>query len=189
VGIKEFQKRFPDQNIKMHFPTPGTYAIGISNSAFWNSTIAFDFTVQDYRRFKDVIVNFTQTKDTGTPAEARLTFDFRNSYAWRFGIEKPWNTNTIFRAGYFFDRTPVPDKSVGPLWPDSSRHNFTLGVSRRMGNKEFSFFYQAMQFINRTTNVPANVKQLTNGHYNNYANLAGFSMRIHLGSPTIDTGR
>ena len=42
-------------------------------------------------------------------------------------------------------------------------------------------FYEAMQFVNRTTNVAANVNQFTNGEYRNFAHLAGMSIRFIFG--------
>jgi long-subunit fatty acid transport protein len=85
------------------------------------------------------------------------------------------------RMGYSFDRSPVPDKSVNALFPDSSRNSFTVGMSRTRGNKEFSAYYQAMFFVDRVTNVSANANQFTNGDYSNFAHLVGLGMRIFPG--------
>jgi len=187
VGADLLLKAFPNQDITGSFTTPATYAVGISTSARWNSTIAFDFRIQDYRRFRSVPLNFSKTqaldKDVRTPAEKRLVFDFRNSYYYAFGFEKPLGRNTVIRTGYLFDRTSVVDKSVGPLFPDSNRHSFTVGASRRVGNKEFMFFYDATKFVHRTTNVAANVNQFTNGEYRNFAHLLGVGLRFVIGGP------
>ena len=140
-------------------------------------------------------VNFSLTQSTGQdvngntvvttlamPAELRLKFQLENSYIARVGFERQIGEKMTVRAGYAFDHTPVKDASVGPLFPDSSRNIFTFGVSRMvMGNKEISFFYQAMKFLNRTTNVADNNKIFTNGEYQNFAHLFGFGLRIHLG--------
>jgi long-chain fatty acid transport protein len=174
-------KLFPNQKIRGTFTTPANYVVGVSNSAFWNSTIAFDFQIQDFDRFSSIPLNFSQTQDTATPAERRLFFNFGNSYQLHAGIEKRLKKITAVRAGYIFDHTPVPDRSVGPLFPDSSRHNFTVGASQKLGNAEITLFYQAMKMLDRKTNVPTNDNQFTNGEYRNFAHLAGFSMRLHFG--------
>ncbi len=185
VGKDTIPDLFPAQSIKGSFVTPATYSIGIANSAFWHSTISAQFDIQDYKRFKDVPVNFSITEDVATPAEQRLKFSMRNSYIARLGVERAMGDNMTVRAGFIYDRSPVTDASVGPLFPDSSRNNFTIGFSRfMMGNKEFSFFYQAMKFLNRTTNVSENDKVFTNGEYQNFAHLFGFGLRIHLGEFT-----
>lgn len=195
VGKDKIPSLFPTQSIKGSFVTPGTWSVGFSNSAFWHSTISAQLDFQDYRRFKDVPVNFSLTQSTGqdvngntvvttlaTPAELRLKFQLENSYIARVGFEKQMGEKMTVRAGYIFDHSPVKDASVGPLFPDSSRNNFTFGVSRMvMGNKEISFFYQAMKFLNRTTNVADNNNIFTNGEYQNFAHLFGFGLRIHLG--------
>ncbi len=59
-------KAFPAQDIKGSFTEPANYGIGVSNSAFWNSTISFDFRLQDFTRFSSVPLNFSQTEDTHT---------------------------------------------------------------------------------------------------------------------------
>jgi long-chain fatty acid transport protein len=185
VGQDTIPNLFPTQSIKGSFVTPATYSLGVANSAFWHSTISAQFDIQDYSRFKDVPVNFSVTQDVATPAELRLKFSMRNSYIARLGFEKEMGEKMTVRAGYIFDRSPVTDASVGPLFPDSSRNNITVGFSRlMMGNKEFSFFYQAMMFLNRTTNVPENNNIFTNGEYQNFAHLFGFGLRIHLGEYT-----
>jgi long-chain fatty acid transport protein len=189
IGEDTIPNLFPAQDIKGSFTTPATYSVGAANSAFWDSTIAFEFQFQDYHRFKSVPVNFSQTEDVATPEELRLEFDFDNSYLLQAGIEKPLNEKTVVRAGYMFDHTPVPDKSTGPLFPDSSRHNFTVGASRLWRNMEFSMWYQAMKFLNRTTNVPENNDVFTNGEYNNFAHLGGLSLRLNWGGSSAAVDR
>jgi long-chain fatty acid transport protein len=181
------QKAFPTQDIKGSFTTPANYAVGISNSAFWNTTFSFDFRLQDYTRFSSVPLNFSQTeatnKDVRTPAERRLVFDFRDSYQLCFGAEKVLGPNMTVRAGYWFDRSPVVDKSVGPLFPDANRHGFTIGATKTVGKKEFTLFYEALQFVDRRTAVPANDIKYTNGDYSNFAHVLGAGLRFVVGGP------
>jgi hypothetical protein len=75
----------------------------------------------------------------------------------------------------------VPDQSVGPLFPDANRNSITFGASRRISAGELSIFYQAMFFVDRNINVPANDGQYTNGLYHNFADLAGLGLRLYPG--------
>jgi long-chain fatty acid transport protein len=184
VGKDTIPKLFPAQPIKASFTTPATYSIGVSNSALLKGVLALQVDVQDYKRFKDVPLNFSNTTDTATPAELRLTFAMQTSYVVRAGYERPLGDKNTVRIGYFFDHTPVTDKSTGPLFPDSSRNNITFGVSRVRNNAELSFFYQAMFMRDRLTNVPENDKVFTNGLYLNFVHLFGFSMRMRMGATT-----
>jgi long-chain fatty acid transport protein len=179
-------KAFPTQSITGSFVTPGNYGVGIANSSLWNTTFSFDFRFQDFTRFSSVPLNFSQTealnKDVRTPAEQRLIFDFRNSYQLAVGMEKPINPKLTARAGYWFDRSPVVDKSVGPLFPDANRHGFSVGATRKVGNAEFTLFYEGLKFVDRTTAVPANDIKYTNGDYRNFAHVFGGGLRFNIGT-------
>jgi len=78
--------------------------------------------------------------------------------------------------------TPV-DKSVGPLFPDANRHGFSVGATKTVGKKEFTLFYEALKFVDRTTNVAANNIQYTNGDYRNFAHVLGAGLRLVVGGP------
>lgn len=170
---------FPNQPIKALFTTPGTYMAGISNSAFWGTTIELDLEVQDFTRFKDLPINFSKNMNTATPPEERLNFNFNDSYQVKLGIEKRLKKISAVRVGYSFDHTPVPPQSVNAIFPDSSRNSLTVGVSQERGNMEFSAYYQAMFFLERVTDVAANADQFTNGRYSNFANLCGVGLRFY----------
>lgn len=184
IGASTIPNLFPAGPIKGSFTTPATYSAGVANSAFFRSTISAQFDFQDYQRFNTVPVNFALIQGTALPAELRLPFSFSNSYLVRFGMERKMGASNTVRLGYFFDHTPVKDASVGPLFPDSSRNNFTVGISHVRENMEFSFFYQAMWMMDRVTNVAANDNIFTNGEYKNFVHLTGIAIRMHLGSIT-----
>jgi long-chain fatty acid transport protein len=184
VGPNFLPNAFPNQAITGSFATPATYGIGFSNSKFFKTNFSVDVRLQDYSKFKTVPLNFSINEDTvgltniGLPAEKILTFDFRESWDIAVGAERPLNDKTTVRVGYLFDGSPVPEKSVGPLFPDSTRQSFTLGGTRKVGEKELTFFYEAMKFMDRQTNVAANNYQWTNGDYHNFAHVAGLSLRF-----------
>ena len=172
---------FPTQDARGLLTTPASYVVGVSNSSFRNMLLSVDFGIQDFQRFRTLPINFTKTSGTATPPERALNFDFRNSYMLHLGVEKPLNPALTVRAGYVFDYSPVPDKSTGPLFPDNTRNSFTIGATKKKGNKEFTLFYQAMKFRDRNTNVLDNANNFTNGLYHNFAHLAGAGLRIHVG--------
>jgi long-chain fatty acid transport protein len=184
IGSSFLPDAFPNQPVKGSFTTPATYGVGVSNYSFFHTRVSLDVRLQDYRRFSSVPLNFgineDNTPNVALPAEQRLVFDFRNSWDVAFGLERPLNSTTTIRAGYLFDRSPVPDQSVGPLFPDSNRNSLTVGASRRSGNKDFSLFYEAMWFENRVTNVAANDDLFTNGDYHSFAHLFGLALQFNL---------
>lgn len=185
VGPKFLSEQFPNQDVTGSFTTPATYSFGFANSSLFGTTLSFDVRVQDYQRFRSVPLNFginEDNADVALPAEKRLVFDFRNAVTLAVGIERPFNEKTTVRFGYAFDRSPVPDKSVGPYFPDADRNSITFGGTRKAGNKQFTFFYEAMKFSRRVTNISANNNLYTNGLYDNFAHVAGLSLRFDMSS-------
>jgi len=77
----------------------------------------------------------------------------------------------------------VVDKSVGPLFPDANRHGFSIGATKTVGKKEFTLFYEALQFADRRVAVPANDIKYTNGDYSNFAHVLGAGLRLVVGGP------
>jgi len=183
IGTNFLTNAFPNQSLTGNFVLPATYGVGFANSSFFNTTFAADFRFQDYHRFVslplDFGINEKNTKDVAVPAEQRFVFNFRNGYDLAIGASHPLNSKTEIRVGYLFARSPVPDMSVGPLFPDSSRDSFTFGGTRKSGNLDLTFFYEAEFFRDRVTNVAANANQYTNGDYNNFAHIFGLSIRLN----------
>jgi long-chain fatty acid transport protein len=191
IGPSFLPSAFPTQPITGSFTTPATYGVGISNSRFWNTLLSVDVRMQDYRKFSSVPLNFSINENTpgytnvALPAEQRLVFDFRRSWDVAVGMERPINSLTTIRLGYLFDGSPVPEQSAGPLFPDSSRNSFTVGATRKHNNADFTLFYEAMWFKDRTTNVAANNIQWTNGDYHNFANVFGLALRLDVSDFSI----
>lgn len=182
IGADFLTKAFPNQPITGQFTTPATYGVGIANSSIKGMVLAFDVRMQDYKSFSTVPVTFRINEKTqagvALPPVQKLVFDFKRSWNFGFGAEKKLSESLTVRAGYIRDLSPVPDKSVGPLFPDSNRHSITFGATRKSGTREMSFFYEAMMFQDRVTNVPANAGLYTNGLYNNFAHLLGLGLRL-----------
>jgi long-chain fatty acid transport protein len=184
VGPSFLPNAFPNQKITGSFPTPATYGIGFSNSSFWNTRISVDVRLQDYKKFKNVPLDFPINdqlpgdKNLGLDPEKILNFNFRESWNIAIGAEKPINSTTTVRMGYQFDLSPVVPQSVGPLFPDADRNSLTFGGTKTYGTKEFTFFYEAMFYLNRVTNVPSNDYQWTNGDYSNFVHVFGLGLRF-----------
>lgn len=182
IGADFLTKSFPNQAIKGSFTTPATYGVGVSKELPRNLLISVDLRLQDFHRFADVPLNFSvnekNDRSSALPTEQRLRFNFRNSFHVAVGAEKILKPGTSVRLGYLYDKSPVVDKSVGPLFPDNNRNSFMLGGTHKLGNKEYSFFYEAMTYADRNINVPANNVNYTNGVYKNFVHLGGLGLRF-----------
>jgi long-chain fatty acid transport protein len=53
---------------------------------------------------------------------------WKNAFVYRIGVEyKPEKRPYAFRAGYFYDETPIPDNTFEPNIPNANLHAFTVG--------------------------------------------------------------
>jgi long-chain fatty acid transport protein len=187
LSAPSFNQLFPSQSIRAELTMPSTSTIGIANSSIHHNLFALDGIFQDYKRFNNIALNFSQINGTATPAELLFHFGFRDTYLIRVGWERHIKENLIVRAGYYFDHSAVPDGSVSPFFPDSSKNVVTAGVSKQIGNKEVTFFYQGAFQLDRVVNVSANANLYTNGSYPVSIQLFGFGLRQNIGGKTIDT--
>lgn len=60
--------------------------------------------------------------------------DWRNTNQVRLGAE--WQATDIItlRGGYFYDPSPIPDKTFDLMWPDADRKTYSLGAGFNFGN-------------------------------------------------------
>jgi long-chain fatty acid transport protein len=101
------------------------------------------------------------------------TVDWENSILLRFGGEYRMEKLAL-RAGFIYDGTPQPDKSVDPTLPDANRIEITVGVGYQltdMINAEVA--YQYIKASDRTVTAPTNSFP---GTYKTTANLFGVNL-------------
>jgi long-chain fatty acid transport protein len=99
--------------------------------------------------------------------------DWNDAYLLRFGGEYRYQQYS-FRAGYVFDTTPQPDKTVEPLLPDANRNDFTLGIGYRLSdNVSLDAVYMIVLFNDRSVTAAVNPFP---GTYQSNANLVGIDV-------------
>jgi long-chain fatty acid transport protein len=85
-----------------------------------------------------------------------------------------------FRAGYYYDHTPVSDAYVDPLLPDANRHGLSAGIGLNLTEHlKVDAGYLFIKFLDRTvTNtIPATT---FDGTYKSYANLFSLDLGYSL---------
>jgi long-subunit fatty acid transport protein/outer membrane protein OmpA-like peptidoglycan-associated protein len=167
---------------------PPTYIFGISNHSFKNTELAFDFVMQDYRTVKNFPINF----GTHTLAlqDRVIPISNRPSLQYRFGVEHKHSDSLTYRFGYYYDLSPLPEKDVGILQPDSNRHGLTAGVSLPMprllpGETTLDLNYIALFFTKRTVATATNVALGLAGRWDGFANVFGVGFNINMAKEKV----
>ncbi len=81
-----------------------------------------------------------------------------------------------FRAGYFRDETPVPEKAVDPILPDASRNGITAGFGYNVGNVSLDVGYMKIIFKDRIAPVDNFSSPLAAGAYSSDSTLLTFGV-------------
>jgi long-chain fatty acid transport protein len=120
IGLSE------SSSYEQQFRYPSTYGIGLAFSLPGQVLLSVDWQCTEWSDFNiDVKYNNTQSALTNKDYSA----DWRNSNRYRIGAEWNFSSCWAFRGGYFYDESPLPDKSVSlSNIVDVDRHNFILGV-------------------------------------------------------------
>ncbi len=103
-------------------------------------TVGFAYTLQDrwtlMAEYQQIVWGWVGTlvidfANAGTPDRA-LVQDFRDSHAFRAGLEYQRSAKTAIRAGYLFHTAAAPVQTVTPLLPEGARNELTLGFSTEL---------------------------------------------------------
>jgi len=57
---------------------------------------------------------------------------WRNTLQYRLGVEYDLFDWLALRAGYFYDPTPIPEKSADATWPDADKQTLALGTGIKL---------------------------------------------------------
>lgn len=127
------QEQLQDQTFSAGLWVPANAMFGLSykpnaklrfsgeiNFTFWS---VYDRLMIDFHKNSEVL------QDVNEPRE------WRDSDAFRFGIEYQFKEWFIYRLGFSKDNTPVNRRYYGPETPDSDRRGYHTGASFRIKKK------------------------------------------------------
>ena len=104
----------------------------------WTGWSSFDRTEIEFKddpQFSSAIVSDWEDSNN---YRAGLLWDVRGPGEWRFGA--------------YYDETPQPDASLGPLLPDANRVGISAGYGRPLGKKTYlDLAVMKIEFDERTT--------------------------------------
>ncbi|MDE3057764.1 MAG: porin [Bacteroidota bacterium] len=155
---------------------PSNIFAGIAYDVLPELTLEADYQGVGWSSYDKLAVNVSDgppDPHTNLPRQTSIVQikDWENVYLIRFGGEYRYNDHLAFRAGYIFDKTPQPDKTVEPLLPDADRNDFTIGIGYTMShNVTVDAVYMLVLFNSRTETLTVNPFP---GTYKSSANLFG----------------
>jgi len=123
-------------NISTHLWDKWTFAAGI----VWTGWSVYDELVP---KFRDKLL---------IPLSMRSApQDWRDIVAFLFGVQYQLNPAWVLRSGYIFDQSPVPERTLGPMVPDSDGHLVSLGIGYTRGDFTIDMACMVLLFEDRHT--------------------------------------
>jgi len=133
---------------------PGIFFAGIATTAITKWNLAFDLQYTTWNHFDDIEITVEPDLVIGMNSLRNLPAleeDWENTWSFHFGAEYQYTENFAVRTGYFYDKTPIPDRTLGAILPGSDRHNFSLGCGYTRGDWTLDAAYLWSNFENRST--------------------------------------
>jgi len=77
--------------------------------------------------------------------------DWRDVIDFHLGVQYQLNPTWTLRGGYTFDKSPVPERTLSPMVPDSDGHLLSLGIGYKRANFVIDLACMASLFKDRHT--------------------------------------
>lgn len=145
---------------------PDTFQLG-SSYKFRKWLFSFVLDRTNWSRYDKLVVK----KSSGDITYYKR---WKSVWAYRFGTEYDYKDYLKLRAGFFYDKNPVPEKHFESRTPDSDRIAFSLGLGWIKNNISMDFSYSYILFIKRK--IDSSVEDdlfanALNGEYKSFAHM------------------
>ncbi|MCI0406301.1 MAG: outer membrane protein transport protein [candidate division Zixibacteria bacterium] len=103
-------------------------------------TVAADFAWYNWKVMDSLAITFEDTALTAQLKHPTFQFGWKNTVRFSTGAMYRYQDRWVFRMGYFFDQSPIPDSTFNPLFLDvGNKHAFNFGVSWLLGDWELNY--------------------------------------------------
>ncbi|RMA97278.1 OmpP1/FadL family transporter [Hydrogenothermus marinus] len=106
-------------------PLPAEWKLGTSYK-IKNTTLEFTFERTFWSKYKTLDFNFADPYAEAILGQPKAK-NWKDSNAYRFGITHEFNKKLTVLGGIAYDKTPIPEKTLGFELPDSDSWIFSVG--------------------------------------------------------------
>ncbi|MCW1147186.1 OmpP1/FadL family transporter [Flavobacterium lacisediminis] len=141
--------RFQDQKFDADLPLPAEFTVGLSYQVTDKWMLAFDYNRAMWSVYEALTVNFENGTSSVNPR------NYQNSSTYRVGTQYKANDKFTFRAGWYFDESPVQDGYFAPETPRNDSMGYTGGLTYQLNGKlgiDFSFLYLHFDEVDNSYN-------------------------------------
>jgi long-chain fatty acid transport protein len=120
-------------------------AFGVKHDLCPHRRISADVIWYDWSQaFNELNMQFSSPSNLGLPPviQNTLPLDWRDSVSLRLGYEFELDDVSIWRVGYVYHASPVPNSTLNPYLDGVLEHAFSIGYSRRYHGVLLNAAYQ-----------------------------------------------
>lgn len=143
------QALLQDTQFDADLPLPAEVTAGLSVQVTDKWLLAFDYNYTMWSVYKSLDIQFANGSSSSNPR------NYKNSSTYRVGTQYKANDKFTFRAGYYFDESPVQDGYFAPETPRNDSNAFTGGLTYQLNEKfgiDVSFLYIHFDEIDNSYN-------------------------------------
>ncbi len=152
---------------------PQIVGVGLSYRPTEQCTLITDINWNNWSIYKNI--NFEFQENTPYFPDSENLRNWEDTWTFRLGGEYMLQERIALRAGYLFDQSPIPEKSLGPELPTGDRHGITLGAGYKWGNVVLDVAYSHLFVKDRTVTESIRIP-VPSGVYESSANIFAASV-------------
>ena len=169
-----------DSDVKLELPAD--FGVGIAYMPYANLTLTCDVNFTTWSTLKELKFEENGKDPFGNEVtEYKIPLEWKDVTRFSLGLEYRPHTSVALRAGYFLNPTPIPDKTLTPLFFDSGEKNgITLGVGYKVKSFEVGYSYEftgyRQNFLKPSKDVSPDSQTNLPGRYENANHTAYFTL-------------
>jgi len=169
-----------DSDVKLKLPAD--FGVGIAYMPYANLTLTCDVNLTTWSSLKELKYEEEGKDPLGNEVtEYKIPLEWKDVTRFSLGLEYRPHTSLALRGGYFLNPSPIPDKTLTPLFFDSGEKNgYTLGVGYKVKSFELGYSYEftgyKQNFLKPSEGVSPTTQTNLPGRYENGNHTSYFTL-------------
>lgn len=123
--------RFPNSKFDATLPLPATTTLGIAFKVSEKLLVSAEGSFVQWSGYESLDFDFEEE----VIADSENARNYEDAYIVRVGAQYSYSEMFDFRAGFYYDQSPIQDEFFNPETPNSDNYGITAGLSGHIGGR------------------------------------------------------
>lgn len=124
---------FPDGKFSATLPLPSTTTLGLAYMVNEKLLLSVEGSFVKWSDYKSLDFDFET--ETASLQDSENPRNYEDAMIFRIGAQYTCNEDITFRAGFYYDESPIQDEFFNPETPNSNNLGFTLGLTGNISDQ------------------------------------------------------